>query len=243
MGEVQVQTQVQSKKPRLEWLDVLRCIGMYLVVIAHATNDGSKECFRFYIYSFHMPLFFLISGAGYYLQTKSRQFEFTGLLKNKARALLWPYLTLNFFAFWIWILNFKVLSHSATTIPRLIYAIFYSHQHHISAVSNATWFLPTLFLTAMAFWVLQMWSKGDERILTIMILVLGSYGYTMSLHQSGFFAPWHIETVPIALIMYLLGWLFIKHLDFMMDLLGGWKRQIVIFAVVSLERSVVQNIT
>lgn len=221
--------QTQKKKQRLEWLDVLRCIGMYLVVIAHASKGSTPDTYRYYIYSFHMPLFFLISGADYYLQTKSRQYDFMGMLKNKAKSLIWPYFTLNFFAFWIWILNFKVLSHSETSIPRLIYAIFYSHQEHVSAVSNATWFLLTLFLTAMTFYILQMWSKNDEKILTIIVLIIGSYGYSMSLHRSDFYAPWHIETVPVALVLFLMGYLFIKHIDFMMELLGRWKRQILIF--------------
>ena len=225
MGEVQV----QAKKPRLEWLDVLRCIGMYLVVIGHASKGSTPDTYRFYIYSFHMPLFFLISGAGYYLQTKSRQYDFIGMLKNKARALVWPYFSLNFFAFWIWIYNFKVLADNQTSIPRLIYGILYSNQDHVSAVSNATWFLLTLFLTSMAFFVLQMWSDGNEKYLTLIVLVIGSYGYSMSMRRSGFYAPWHMDTVPIALVLFLMGYLFISHIDFMMELLGGWKRQIIIF--------------
>lgn len=216
------------KKQRIEWLDVLRCIGMYLVVIGHVTRDGSRDGFRYYIYSFHMPLFFMISGASYYLQTKSKVFTFKEMLKNKARTLVWPYFTLNFFAFWIWILNFKILSYKDTSILKLIFAVFYSHEHQISAVSNATWFLLTLFLTIMVFYLLQMWSKNDERILTLMVLVIGSYGYSMSLSDKIFYSPWHLETVPMALVVFLMGYLFVKHIDFMMELLGNYKRQIAI---------------
>ena len=220
--------QTQNKRQRLEWLDVLRCIAMYLVVIGHATKGGKPDSYRYYIYSFHMPLFFLISGAAYYLQTKSRKFDFVGIVKNKAKALVWPYFTLNFFAFWIWILNFRILSYKDVSIAKTIYAIFYSHQHHVSAVSNATWFLLTLFLTTIAFYILQMWSKNDEHILTLIVLVIGAYGYMMSLREKKFYSPWHLETVPIALVLFLMGYLFIKHLDFFMELLGGIRRQVMV---------------
>ena len=216
------------QKQRLEWLDILRCIGMYLVVIGHATKGGQPDDYRYYIYAFHMPLFFMISGAGYYLQTKSKTYDFKRMFENKVRALVWPYFTLNFIAFWIYILNFRILSQSGSSLIKRIIGIFYSHQHQVSAVSNATWFLLTLFLTTMAFYVLQIWSKGDERILTLMVLVIGSYGYTMSLGKVKFYWPWHMETVPMALVLFLMGYLFMKYLDPIMKLFGGTMRQILI---------------
>lgn len=220
--------QIEGKsKVRLEWLDVLRGIAMYLVVIGHATKTMPGN-YRYYIYSFHMPLFFIISGASYYFQTKSKEFDFKEMLKIKARTLVWPYFTLNFFAFWIWILNFRILSYRDTSIPKLIYAIFYANQDHISASSNATWFLLTLFLTTMVFYILQMWSENDEKNLTLIIGVIGAFGYAMSLRSDRFASPWHLETIPIALIFFLMGYLFIKHIDFMMKLLGNQRKQIII---------------
>lgn len=41
---------------RLEWIDVLKCIGMLLVVVGHASQGGTPDTYRYYIYSFHMPL-------------------------------------------------------------------------------------------------------------------------------------------------------------------------------------------
>ena len=107
---------LEGKNGRIEWLDILRALAMYLVVIGHATDNNSPDYYKFYIYSFHMPLFFMISGASFYLQMKSKTWGFVTVAKNKARGLLWPYLTLNFVAFWIWILNFKILSHSDSSL-------------------------------------------------------------------------------------------------------------------------------
>ena len=212
---------------RLEWIDVLKCIGMFLVVIGHASKGGTPDTYRYYIYSFHMPLFFIISGMTFYLQCQKRTFDFVGLVKNKARGLVWPYFALSFLTVPIWILNFRILTYKDESISELIYAIFYSHQHHVSAPSNAMWFCLTLFLTLIVFWLVDQWSEHNEKILTLAVMIIGSFGYSMSLRDYDFFTPWHIETVPISLVCVLAGWLFIKHIDFFTELLGGWKRQIV----------------
>ena len=45
---------------RIEWLDIAKGIGIFLVVYAHA-----RAPYNSYIYNFHMPFFFLISGILY----------------------------------------------------------------------------------------------------------------------------------------------------------------------------------
>ena len=45
---------------RILFLDTSRAMAMFLVVFAHLYASDSKECL--YIYAFHMPFFFLISG-------------------------------------------------------------------------------------------------------------------------------------------------------------------------------------
>jgi fucose 4-O-acetylase-like acetyltransferase len=60
-------------KKRLEWIDVLKGITIYLVIIGHVIQYGNGKTyldtesfwdnyiFQF-IYSFHMPLFIFLSG-------------------------------------------------------------------------------------------------------------------------------------------------------------------------------------
>lgn len=220
-----------GKTGRIEWLDILRALAMYLVVIGHATDNNSPDYYKFYIYSFHMPLFFMISGASFYLQMKSKNWGFGTLVKNKARGFLWPYVTLNFITFWIWVLNFKVLSHSDSSLGEKIYATLYSNEEYLTAPSNATWFLPTLFLTTLAFYLLQRWSDGNEKILILSIAMAGVTGYACSLYKETIPLPWHVDTVPIALLMFLIGYLFVKHLEDVKQWLGDLPKQIIIFIV------------
>lgn len=53
-------TAVQPIKPRIYFLDVLKVLGTFLVVFAHLYSKDSTV--RLYIYAFHMPLFYIISG-------------------------------------------------------------------------------------------------------------------------------------------------------------------------------------
>ena len=49
-----------TKKPRLVWIDIAKAIGLFFIIIGHLTinkYNGAK-----YIYWFHVPFFFLISG-------------------------------------------------------------------------------------------------------------------------------------------------------------------------------------
>lgn len=48
---------LKNKDDRQTWIDVCRGIGILLVVFAHTSSP-----FNNFIYGFHMPLFFMISG-------------------------------------------------------------------------------------------------------------------------------------------------------------------------------------
>jgi len=47
------------KNKRIEWADTLKAIGIFFVVLGH--NVLPAEMYK-YIFSFHVPLFFFISG-------------------------------------------------------------------------------------------------------------------------------------------------------------------------------------
>lgn len=213
---------------RLEWLDVLKCIVMYLVVVGHAAPRGTNDTLGYYIYSFHMPLFFAISGMAFYLQCRKREFTIGSLVKNKAKTLIWPYWAFSLIALPIWIFNNQIISDAGAdnNVLKLLYGTFYSNEEYMTSTTNAMWFLPTLFLTLITFWIIEKWSDGNEKTLVLAICIIGCFGYAGSHYESGFDSPWHIETIPIALMCILLGWCFIKHIDKFYSIIGGTGRQV-----------------
>ena len=48
---------VASVSKRLEWIDWMKALGIYLIVLGHFFSVGCK-----FVYVFHVPLFFMISG-------------------------------------------------------------------------------------------------------------------------------------------------------------------------------------
>ena len=57
-----------STAKRIEWIDVAKGLGLFLVVVGHAMTtpirDASFLCYAIYtaIYFFHMPFMFYLSG-------------------------------------------------------------------------------------------------------------------------------------------------------------------------------------
>lgn len=75
---------------RNTYLDVIKGIGIFLVVLAHVSESHSITRV---IYSFHMPLFFIISG---YVYGKYNKVENCRLfVQKKISSLLVPYFVIG----------------------------------------------------------------------------------------------------------------------------------------------------
>jgi len=85
----------QNDKNRILFVDATKGIAMLLVIFAHTlTGEGTSALFRGIVYSFHMPLFFILSGY-----TMKHSTDFNGFIKKKlvlAKKLLLPGVLLFF---------------------------------------------------------------------------------------------------------------------------------------------------
>ena len=99
-GELQATPARPSDHPsaRIAWLDTARGLGIVLVVIGHALGglidsplgqgqDGFRRAF-FAIYTFHMPLFFLLSGL---LITRRLEKGAGTFVRGLLPTVVWPY--------------------------------------------------------------------------------------------------------------------------------------------------------
>jgi len=124
---------------RIEYIDIARGIGILLVVLGH--NDfGYISPFGYkLIYSYHMPLFFFLSG--YFLNISIPFVEF---IKKRFNTLLKPYL-FTIFLIYFTSVSFDNMSF-ATAIRRIIKSL-YGAGHYIDWVQ--LWFLPHLFVASL----------------------------------------------------------------------------------------------
>ena len=83
---------------RLVWLDLAKGIGMALVLTGHAPREWMQESYpsiKFlfcFIYAFHMPFFFALSGMAYeYAAQRGRKKSCISYIKDKVHKLLIPW--------------------------------------------------------------------------------------------------------------------------------------------------------
>lgn len=127
----------------ITWVDNLKGIGIILVVLGHMLPGKMLASF---IYSFHMPLFFFLSG---YL-TKERIFKEN--FKSKFRSLMMPYIIAAILSFPIGILIAKVFNQD-DSILRHVGQIFYLNGD--VGWNTPLWFLVVLFITECIFSIVK----------------------------------------------------------------------------------------
>jgi len=85
-----MQMKVGAGRDPFEWMLIAKGIGIILVVVGHFYPETSPTYWseiRKIIYSFHMPLFFILSG---YLYSHGK-YSYSNLIKTKAKRLLYPF--------------------------------------------------------------------------------------------------------------------------------------------------------
>ena len=82
-----------NERKRIDWIDVAKGIGILLVIISHVEEHfvGTPNAIlKGPIYTFHMPLFFFVSGYLFSMKGSFKEF-----FKNKCKRILLPYFCLG----------------------------------------------------------------------------------------------------------------------------------------------------
>ena len=75
-------------KERVTYLDMAKGVGILLVILGHEADLPLAA--RQFVTSFHMPLFFILSGMAVCL-TGEKERPFSQILKRKSRSIMRPY--------------------------------------------------------------------------------------------------------------------------------------------------------
>ena len=117
---------------RTVWIDVAKSVGIYLVVLSHADLNEFADSFLF---TFHVPLFFFISG---YLAKPQTDAAF---LRGLGRRLLLPYVGIYVVIALVDVLRPGGDVHA---LPLALAGIAYGTHSYPYFVNAAMWFLPSL---------------------------------------------------------------------------------------------------
>ncbi|KKG06263.1 acetyltransferase [Methanosarcina mazei] len=195
---------------RLHWIDALKGIGIMLVVFAHHSLPVALDT---YIFSFHMPLFFFISGFlfdfGKYAESAAN------FVKGRFESLMVPYfffalITCLFYflldmAFQPGVTNIDFFGNSALYG---IYSILYALGPMVS-YNPPLWFLSCLFVTELLFYGLAKKFYAEPKKLVLWLTIAGVIGYLYSIYVP-LRIPWNADVALSAVVFYGAGNLFRK---------------------------------
>ncbi|NDW18228.1 hypothetical protein D0T53_04750 [Dysgonomonas sp. 216] len=143
---------------RIIWIDLAKAFGIFLVVIGHLISTDNLV--GRWIYSFHMPFFFFLSGLCF-----SNKYNFTVFVKRKFKSLIIPYLYIGL-------------------IISVLYLFIYSFEDILNNIRHhffnygAMWFIPVLFFTEILFFPIT--RIKNKVIILILIFISFVVGYLIS---------------------------------------------------------------
>lgn len=163
------------EQKRLNYLDMAKGIGIFLVVLGHIEyiQEGTMK----WIFSFHMPLFFVVGGILFRLKEEEKRLPGV-TLSRKVRGILTPYLSFSLVMLTMSMLDLVLKGPAQVTGVRLLRELVDSltgYGVHI------LWFLPAYFLAMTGFYLVMRYLKGWKRGIVILILVLESLFLTQKL--------------------------------------------------------------
>ena len=128
-------------KERFEWVDQLRFIGIIAVILGHIASPFSS-----FIYSWHMPLFFMISG--FFIDHGINKSVLPVVRKDFKRLMI-PYFIFSFLGLAIEWIKRIILKREDLDFVHEVGSILFrmdyqSLQNHYGFV---LWFLPALFIS------------------------------------------------------------------------------------------------
>lgn len=144
-------------KDRIFWVDLLKALGILLVIMGHVLKNPYSPISHF-IYAFHMPLFFALSGI-FYNYDKCQ--SLSGLIKKRWQSLLKPYLFFYIVTFLYWALIERTLRAASGGVEAdwylpLLGLLWQGMDWNLFAHNNPFWFIPCLMTVTIICECLQL---------------------------------------------------------------------------------------
>lgn len=173
---------------RVEILDMLKGLGILLMVIGHLEYGDTLNQ---YIYSFHMPLFYIVSG---YLFKQGPSLV-SDINKNFVRSFR-PYII----SVLVFSSAFILYQHNLNYKIELLH--FFMPNHYPYDWCGPIWFLMSIFVVKSLFALIHRFNNG--RVLLTSCLTLGCLGFYFG--YEGIKLPFTIDSSLIGIFLFYLGY-------------------------------------
>ncbi|MDO4647379.1 MAG: acyltransferase family protein [Eubacteriales bacterium] len=182
---------------RIAWLDLAKGIGIMLVVWAHARGPGMT-----YIYLFHMPMFFMISGYLYNAKDSWPRFVWKRICSLYIPFIFWNVLA-HLIRYWTQYLPITW----ETTRTWIINTLLTMDKN--SRIFGVSWFLGSLFLMAVVYKTLDVllcWMPLRKWFFMLLFTVAACVSFVIPL-------PFALNRTLILSMFYAFGVLMKEHKD------------------------------
>jgi acyltransferase len=202
--------------PRIAWLDIVKALGIFLVFYGHLL----ETLFRYggrpfllpqltFIYAFHMPLFFVLSGFLY----RDRELPFGRFFRYHFLTRLLPFFFFNLLALSALLvqqtgrggIDWQVVGRGSLALLR-----------GMPSFNMLTWFLACLFTVELIHFGVKRWLKTSSRMgmaifLALMVGLPIARWAAQRLATTGvYFNVWYIQEALTAYAFYLTG-IWMRH--------------------------------
>lgn len=221
---------MDTKSNYIEWIDVAKGIGMILVIAGHTFCLGLSSP----LYTFHLPLFFLLSGLVF---NENKYQDTQLLLKTKARQIMQPWLVMALISFFVclcipeWRLNLS--------LNAMLKELYTTNTNNIQ--NSSLWYLVCLYMMFVLYAALRSilckkWG-GKYFFIVIAIALLFIKDPIQWLSENYLSLPddrlpFKMDTAMIALIFFMVGLRYKNLILFLSSKRYSWMVLAILFIMV-----------
>lgn len=200
-GNSQNNSGLQVKNNRVAYLDMLKCLGMFIVVQGHIhTHYG---WFSLPLHSYVIPLYFLLSGLTF---RRSKFLTFGTFAKHRAKTLLLPYAMFSVLTWAFWA-SYNCITHAnvESYFAPLFQTLIAQGSGHFLVHNVPLWFIPCLFVIESMYYFIDKLPKWANMLTCVACAFVGVWMITGPYSDVLKLLPWSIESAFAAIIFYCAG--------------------------------------
>ena len=177
---------------RIEWIDTAKGIGLICVILGHMRVPYLST----WIYTFHMPLFFFLSGAVF----SGRKYSFREYVKRKLKSLVLPYFALGGGIFLFFCIVYAVQGQPIIAYMEML-KDFLVQEHYWTV-----WFLACLFLVELLYYGIHALCGKYPAVASALSLLICVFGL-LRYHLGWGSLPWNLDVALVAQFFFHCGYL------------------------------------
>lgn len=163
------------EKSRWQEIDIMKSILCILVVFGHSLtqtvrNNVFLDTIFYALYTFHMPVFFMVSGITY--MKYEANYKIKDLMRKKFIRLIIPYFSMSIFAYCV----VMILSKNIIPLRSVIEGIVFLYSH----VDKHLWFIYVLFIITFMNCILKIEKKSHRSIIFLFTVILAFSAYPLT---------------------------------------------------------------